>query len=66
MHYICKYAHTCIYIYYANLKRNSIVRISHHRSGNSQGRGTFLASSVDNQTCNYDTECSNHHSFQSP
>ena len=31
------------------------------RSGDSQGQETFLAPSVDKQTRNYDTECSNHH-----
>ena len=29
----------------------------------SQGQETFLAPSIDNQTCNYDKECSNHHPF---
>ena len=34
------------------------------RSGDIQGQGTFLAPSSDKQTCNYDTECSNHYSSQ--
>ena len=38
-----------------------IVRLSHPRSGDSQGQETFLAPSADKQTHNYDTECSNHH-----
>ena len=40
----------CIYIY-----------ISHYRSGNSHGQEMFLAPPVVKQTCNYHTECSNHH-----
>ena len=32
----------------------------HPHSGNSQGQQTFLALSADNQTCNYDTQCSKH------
>ena len=51
-----------IYIYiYINLPVNAIVRLRHPRSGDSQGQETFLAPSVDKQTLNYDTECSNHH-----
>ena len=34
----------------------------HPQSGDSQGQKTFLAPSANKQTCNYDTECSNHHS----
>ena len=50
--YIYIYIHTYIY---ANLSRNVIVRLSH------SGQVTFVAPSADKQTCNYDTECSNHH-----
>ena len=41
----------------------AIVRPPHPRSRESQGQGTFLALSADNQsqTRNYDTECSNDH-----
>ena len=50
-----------IYIYiYTNLPVNVIVRLSHPRSGYSQDQETFLASSADEQTRNYDKECSNH------
>ena len=38
-----------------------MVRLPHPQSGDSQGQETFLAPSADKQTCNYDTECSNHH-----
>ena len=31
------------------------------QSGDSQSKETFLVSSADNQTSNYDTECLNHH-----
>ena len=59
----------CIYIYiyiycmcvYTNLPVNVIVRLPHPWSGDSQGQEMVLASSADNQTCNYDTDCSNHH-----
>ena len=50
----------CIYI--KNLLVNVIVRLSHPRSGGSQGQEAFLAPSVDKQTCNYDKECSDHYS----
>ena len=41
-----------IYIYiYADLPVNDIVRLPHRRSGDSQGRETFLAPSADKQTC---------------
>ena len=33
----------------------------HPRSGDSQGKETFLAPSTDKQTRNYDKKCSNHH-----
>ena len=32
----------------------------HPQSQHSQGQEKFLAPSADKQTCNYDTECSNH------
>ena len=46
---------------YANVMVNAIVRLPHPRNSNSQGQNIFLVSSADNQTRNYDTECSNHH-----
>ena len=46
---------------YTNLPVNTIVRLSHPQSGDSQDQETFLAASADKQTRNYDTECSNHH-----
>ena len=52
--------HDCIYIYvyiYTNLPVNTLVRLLHPRSGDSQGQETFLAPSADKQTRNYDTEC---------
>ena len=53
--YIYIYIYTYIYIYInINLPVNAIVRLSHPRSGDSQGQETFLAPSADNQTCNYD------------
>ena len=56
------YTHTNIYIYiYTNVPVNAIVRPPHPHSGDSQSQETFLVSSADNQTHNYDTECSNHH-----
>ena len=58
------YIHIYIYIYiyiYANLPVNVIVKLPHPQSGDSQGQKTFLAPSANKQTCNYDTECSNHH-----
>ena len=49
-----------IYIYiYTNLPVNAIdaiVRLPHPRSVYSQGQETFLASSADKQTRNYDTK----------
>ena len=44
-----------------NLPVNTIVRLPHPRSRDSQGQETFLARSADKQTRNYDTECSNHY-----
>ena len=38
-----------------------MVRLPHPRSGDSQKQEAFLAPSADKKTCNYDTECSNHH-----
>ena len=46
---------------YTNLPVNIIVRLLHPRSGDSHGQETFLASSADKQTRNYDADCSNHH-----
>ena len=38
---------------YTNLPVNAIVTLLHPRSGDSQGQETFLAPSIDKQTCNY-------------
>ena len=46
---------------YRNLARDVIVRLPHFRIGDNQCEETFLAPSADNQTRNYDIECSNHH-----
>ena len=52
---------------HTNLLVNFIVRLSHCRSRESQDQETSLAPTVDNQTRNYDTECSNcHPSLSSP
>ena len=40
---------------YANLPVNAINRLTHPRSGDSQGQETSLAPSADKQTHNYDT-----------
>ena len=61
---ICScYGHMNIYKYiYINLPVNTIVRLPYPPWGeDSQCKETFLAPSADNQTNNYDTECSNHH-----
>ena len=59
---IYKFIYICIYIYiYKNLLLNGIVRLPHPWSGDSEGQETFLTPSADNQTRNYDTECSNLH-----
>ena len=51
-----------LYIYiYTNLPVDVIVRLPHPRSGDSQGRETFLAPSAEKQTHNCDIEYSNHH-----
>ena len=56
------YIYVCIYIYiHTNLSVNVIVRQAHSRSGDSQGKKTFLTPSADKQSRNYDIECSNHH-----
>ena len=46
---------------YTNLAVSATVRLAAPCSRDSQGQETFLATSVDNQTCNYDTDCSIHH-----
>ena len=50
---------------HANLPGNAIVRLPHPWRGNSQRQQTFLAPTADEQTLNYDTECSNHYPSQS-
>ena len=64
--YTYKYNYTGIYIYiyiyiYTNIPVHIRVILPHPWSGYSQGQETVLAPSTDKQTCNYDTECSNHH-----
>ena len=64
--YICMYIYVYIYIYiyiyiHTNLSVNAIVRQAHPRSGDSQGKKTFVTPSADKQSRNYDIECSNHH-----
>ena len=49
------------YVLHPNLLVNAIIRLPHPRNRDSQGQETFLAPSADNQTNNYDAECSNHH-----
>ena len=44
---------------HTNLPVNTKVRLPHPQSGDSQCRETLLAPSADNQTRNYNTECSN-------
>ena len=46
---------------YTNIPVDVIVRLPHPQSGDSQSQETFLASSADKQTHNYDIERSNHH-----
>ena len=46
---------------HTSLPVDVIIRLPHPPIGNSQGQETFLASSADKQTRNYDIECSNHH-----
>ena len=48
---------------YTNLLVNAIVRLTHPRNGDSQDQESFLAPPADNQTHNYDTECSHLHPF---
>ena len=68
MLYIC-YIYIYIYIVYiyTNFPVNVIVRLPlrHPRNCDSQGQKTLLAPSTDNETRNYDRECSNHHPSQS-
>ena len=53
------YIYIYIYIIYTYIY-NAIVRLTHSRSGDSQGQETFFAPSTEKDTRNYDTECSNH------
>ena len=46
---------------YTNFPMNAITRLPHPRSRDRQGQETVSEASADNKTCNYDTECSNHH-----
>ena len=46
---------------YTDLPISDIVTLTHSWSGDNQGQVTVLAPSADKETCNYDTECSNHH-----
>ena len=45
---------------HTNIPVHVMDRLSYSRSGDSQNQETFLASSADEQTRNYDIECSNH------
>ena len=49
------------WVTYTNLPVNAIVRLPHLRTGDRHGQKMVLASSADNQTRNYNTECLNHH-----
>ena len=51
---------------YTNLPVNALVRLTHPCRGDSQSKETFLAPSADKQTCDYDTECSNHYPSYQP
>ena len=59
---IFMYVYIYIYIYiYTNLPVKVIVGgLLHPWCGDSQDQETFLAPSGDNQTRNFDTECSSH------
>ena len=46
---------------YTNLPMEVTFRLPHRWSGEIQGQKTFVATSADKQTRNYDIECSNHH-----
>ena len=46
---------------HTHLPVNAIVTLPHPRSGDRQGRETFIAPSADNQTRSYETEYSKHH-----
>ena len=60
--YIYIYIYIYIYVYiHTNLPVNSILRLLHSQSGDRQGQESFFAPSADNQTRNYDTDCSNRH-----
>ena len=60
--YIYIYIYIYIFIYiYTNLPVKVIVGgLLHPWCGNSQDQETLLAPSADNQTRNFDTECSSH------
>ena len=69
--YIYIYIYIFIYVYFIYIYtyiykftskcHSQTIRLSHPQSGDSQGQETILAPPADKQTCNYDTECSNHH-----
>ena len=46
---------------YSHSPVNAIARLTYPRSRDILGKETFLPPSVENQTCNYYTECLNHH-----
>ena len=54
------YIYVCIYTY-IYIPVNSKFRLSHLLGRDSRGQETFLAPSLYNQTCNYYTDCSDHH-----
>ena len=45
----------------STLSTNTIFKLTHPQSVDSQGQEKFLASSTDKQTLTYEAECSNHH-----
>ena len=66
---MCIYIYIYIYIFIyidATLPKNTIVRQSNPRNGDSQGQETYVAPYTVKQTRSCDTECSNHHQPQLP
>ena len=57
--YICTYIYKQTYIF-TNLSVNAIVRLFHPWRGDSTGQETFLTPSVEKETWDYATDCSNH------
>ena len=59
--FIIRFIILYIYTLYIYKFTSECHRLPHPQGGDSQGQETFLASSADKQTRNYDIECSNHH-----